>query len=53
VAVDGDYVPTVEKMRKRGLEVYLVFWDHASGELKRACTKFVSLNPHIEMLRLK
>ena len=52
VAGDADYVPTVERMIRRGFRFYVVFWDHASKELKRACTKFISLNPYLEHLRL-
>jgi uncharacterized LabA/DUF88 family protein len=53
VAGDGDYVPTIERLRKRGFEFHVVFWDHASRELKAAASKFISLNPYLEFLRLK
>ena len=52
VAGDSDYVPTVEKMRARGFEFYVVFWSHAARELKEVCTQFVSLNDHLEHLSL-
>lgn len=52
VAGDGDYVPAVEKLIDRGFEVHLVFWNHASGELKKACTSFTSLNPQLAHLSL-
>ncbi|MFL6286538.1 MAG: NYN domain-containing protein, partial [Pyrinomonadaceae bacterium] len=53
VAGDGDYVPTIEKLRKRGFEFHVVFWEHASRELKAAASKFVSLNPYLDFLRVK
>lgn len=52
VAGDSDYVPTVEKLCGRGFQFHVVFWDHASRELKEAATKFVSLNDYVEFLRL-
>ncbi len=52
VAGDGDYVPTVDQVRSRGFSVYLAFWDHASRELKDAATRFISLNPYLDHLRL-
>lgn len=53
VAGDGDYVPTVDTLRGDGFEVEVAFWDHASPELRRAASKFTSLNAHLENLRLK
>lgn len=52
VAGDSDYVPTVEKLRSRGIPVYVAFWDHASRELKEAATRFISLNPYLDHLRV-
>jgi uncharacterized LabA/DUF88 family protein len=52
VAGDGDYVPTVDQVRARGFSVYVAFWEHASRELKDAATRFVSLNPDLDHLRL-
>lgn len=51
VAGDADYVPTIEKLRARGLTVHVVFWDHASRELQEAATKFIPLNPYLDHLR--
>ena len=51
VSGDKDYVPAVEQMRADGIRVDAVFWDHAAGELKRACSNFISLNPHLNLLR--
>ena len=52
VAGDGDFVPTVNELRADGYFVEVVFWDHASKELKEAASRFVSLNKHLEHLRL-
>jgi uncharacterized LabA/DUF88 family protein len=52
VAGDADYVPAIEKLRGRGFEFQVVFWDHASKELREAASKFISLNPYLEHLRL-
>lgn len=51
VSGDSDYVPAVEQLREDGFRVDVVFWDHASRELKAACSSFVSLNPHLDNLR--
>jgi len=53
VSGDKDYVPTVDCMRKRGITFEVVFWDHAAAELKSSSSRFVSLNPHLNLLRLR
>lgn len=53
VAGDADYVPTAERMTKRGLSFHVVFWDHAARELRKVATSFTSLNRHLELLRLR
>jgi uncharacterized LabA/DUF88 family protein len=53
VAGDGDFVPTIEELKKDGYTVELVFWDHASPELKNTASKFVSLNPHLKHLEFQ
>lgn len=53
VAGDSDYVPTVERIRKRGLKFTIMFWDHAARELREAATEFVSLNQWLEHLNVK
>jgi uncharacterized LabA/DUF88 family protein len=50
VAGDGDYVPAIESLRNDGYRVEVVFWEHASQELKDACDKFISLNPYLNLL---
>jgi uncharacterized LabA/DUF88 family protein len=52
VAGDSDYVPTIERVRKRGFNFYVVFWSHASRELKESCTRFISLDDYLDFLRL-
>jgi uncharacterized LabA/DUF88 family protein len=52
VAGDSDYVPTVHELKKDGYFVEVVFWDHASRELREAASRFVGLNKHLEHLRI-
>lgn len=53
VAGDGDFVPPVRDLVDDGFSVEVVFWDHVSKELKDVCTKFISLNKHLDYLALK
>jgi uncharacterized LabA/DUF88 family protein len=53
VAGDSDYVPTIKKMRDRGFRFTVMFWEHASRELKEAATTFVSLDQWLEHLNVK
>jgi uncharacterized LabA/DUF88 family protein len=50
VAGDADYVPAIEKLKKRGFRVDVVFWGHAARELKLAATNFVNLDDHLDHL---
>lgn len=52
VAGDGDYVPTINELTTDGFNVEVVFWNHASAELKHAATRFIDLDPFLETLRL-
>lgn len=52
VAGDKDYVPTVTELIADGYKVEVVFWNHAARELRDAATKFISLDPHLNHLRL-
>lgn len=52
VAGDSDYVPVVEKLRQRGFSCSVVFWEQAARELKESASKFISLDPYLEDLRL-
>lgn len=50
VSGDADYVPAVEKLKKRGISVHVVFWKHASRELKEIATTFTELDPYLQHL---
>jgi len=52
VAGDGDFVPAITELKADGYTVELVFWDHASSELKKVASKFISLNKHLAHLSL-
>lgn len=52
VAGDADYVPVIEQLIGRGFKVHVVFWDHASRELKETATRFTALNQYLEHLNL-
>ena len=52
VAGDGDYIPTIRELISDGFNVEVVFWDHASRDLKESATKFISLDQHLDFLRL-
>jgi uncharacterized LabA/DUF88 family protein len=47
VAGDQDYVPLVEDLVNSGFLVMVVFWEHASKDLKEAASKFISLDPFL------
>lgn len=51
VAGDADYVPMIEKLKARGITVHVVFWDHASREIRETASKFIALNPYLDHLR--
>jgi len=53
VAGDSDYVPAAEDLKARGFRFDVAFWNHASRELQAICSKFISLNPYLEHLRLR
>lgn len=53
VAGDADYVPAMEKLRQRGFTFHVVFWGHASRELRDAATKFVNLNSYLDHLKMR
>lgn len=50
VAGDADYVPAVERLRKRDIPVHVVFWAHAARELKAVASRFINLDPWLEHL---
>jgi hypothetical protein len=51
VSGDSDYVPAIEKLKKRGIPVHVVFWKHASREIKEAATSFTELDQWLEHLK--
>jgi uncharacterized LabA/DUF88 family protein len=51
VAGDADFVPPVRMLIEDGYRVEVVFWEHAAKELKETCSKFISLNPYLTVLR--
>ncbi len=50
VAGDGDYVPAVLTLVEEGFTVNVVFWEHASRELQKVCSRFVAMNSHFSEL---
>jgi uncharacterized LabA/DUF88 family protein len=52
VAGDSDYVPTINALKEDGYRVEVVFWNHAAKELKEAASKFISLDDHLDHLRI-
>lgn len=50
VAGDADYVPAIEKLKRRGIAVHVVFWKHASKELKQIATTFTELDQYLQHL---
>ena len=51
VAGDGDFVPGIVPMVKDGYRVEVVFWSNASNELKNSCSKFIELDPYLDILQ--
>ena len=51
-AGDADYVPAVERAKKKGWVVEVWFWSNAAAELKKAANRFCPLDAHLEFLRL-
>ena len=52
VAGDGDYEPTVRQLVADGFAVTVLYWSHASRELREAATTFHALDPYIGDLAL-
>lgn len=52
VGGDGDFVPVVERAKKKGWTVEVWFWSNAAAELKKAAGRFCPLDPHLNFLRL-
>ena len=52
VAGDSDYVPTINELKADGFNVQVVFWKHASRELREVATKFIDLDDFLDNLRI-
>lgn len=53
VAGDGDYEPAVRQLVADGFAVTVVYWAHASRELREAATAFHSLDAQVAELALR
>jgi uncharacterized LabA/DUF88 family protein len=51
VSGDADYVPTVKMLISDDFQVDVVFWKHASPELREVCSNFIELDPNLDALR--
>jgi len=52
VAGDGDYEPVVKQLVADSFAVTVLYWSHASRELREAATAFHALDPCIADLAL-
>lgn len=52
VSGDSDYVPAILQMKEDGFTVDVVFWGHAAAELKDVASSFISLDQHLDNLRV-
>lgn len=50
VSGDGDFVPVVQALVGEGFCVDVVFWGHASKDLVKVATRFISLDDKFEFL---
>jgi uncharacterized LabA/DUF88 family protein len=51
-AGDADFVPAVERAKAKKWVVEVWFWSNAADALKKAASRFVPLDKHLEFLRL-
>lgn len=51
VAGDADYVPTINALKEDVFKVEVVFWGHASRDLREVASKFISLDDYLDALR--
>lgn len=51
-AGDADYVPVIDRAKGKGWQVEVWFWSNAAVELQKAASRFVSLDLHLDFLRL-
>lgn len=52
VSGDNDYVPAVQQLREDSFQVDVVFWNHAGKELRETASNFISLDDHLDSLRV-
>lgn len=45
---DRDYVPVVEAIERKKRIAHIAFWEHVSGELTVAASKYTNLNDHFD-----
>ena len=50
VAGDGDFVPPVRTLVEDGFNVEVVFWSHASTELRDTASHFIDLDGMLDHL---
>jgi hypothetical protein len=50
VAGDGDFVPTLTSVQRRGFPITVMFWSHASRQLRDLADTFFDLDPHFDFL---
>ena len=53
LACDGDYEPTEGQLVADGFPVTVLYWSHASRELREAAATFHALDPYIADLALR
>lgn len=46
VAGDKDFEPVITDLTSEGFKVEVAFWDHAAEEIRKAKSKFISLNQY-------
>lgn len=51
IAGDKDYIPLIEKVKRRKIKFVVCFWDHAAKEIREICDEFIPLNPYLEHIR--
>jgi uncharacterized LabA/DUF88 family protein len=50
VVGDADFLPVIEEAKNVGWETEVWYWDNAASLLKKAATKFLSLNPYMDII---
>lgn len=49
---DADFHPAITRAKGKGWEVEVWFWSNAAGALKSTATRFFTLDPYLDYLRL-